>query len=79
MLEWWINRPWWLRLGIAYALIILGLIVAIVGFMGRGGDDPLANHFSARELQGGVVATILGVALAVIGDRSDSEKNGYRF
>lgn len=75
MLQWWLNRPSWLRQTIGWIILIFGIVTIVVPIFS---DHPTLSR-TGRGGAGGFVFVGLGLALVVLGGKSDAEKNRYHF
>ena len=80
MLGFWTDLPWWVRLGLGLAVTAVGVVIVIKCVHGGGGSVTLfVDDVSKYQLLLGFAITGIGFGMLMIGGRSDSEKNGYKF
>ncbi len=73
MLEWWMDLPAWLRVTMGLVTMAAGGLVLWAGMSGALMPGRRVVFYGAFGLIGA------GLAMVVIGEKSSSEKNGYRF
>lgn len=78
MLDWWSDLPWWLRLGVAFAIIALGIVVVLTSTRHMVGELIVDDPGRYQMILGFAIMGI-GLGMAFIGGKSDSEKKGYKF
>jgi hypothetical protein len=78
MLDWWSDLPWWLRLGIAFAIMALGIVIVLSSTRHQVGAI-IVDDVGRYEMIVGFAVTGIGLGLAFIGGKSDAEKKGYKF
>ena len=74
LIEWWSERPPWLRTTIALIIMAVGLWLV---YIATSADDEHYND--RRAIHAGMVFTLLGTILLLVGGKTEAEKKGYRF
>jgi hypothetical protein len=76
MLQWWLDLPAWLRMGISLIFLIAGAAIVLYGVL-----TPQEKMLPRErdEIIIGFMCVGVGLALLIAGGKSDAEKNGYKF
>jgi hypothetical protein len=73
MLNWWIDLPAWLRVGLGVVLLVAGGTVLWVWARAHS-VAPRRHILTLASVLAG-----LGCGMILVGGKSNSERNGYRF
>lgn len=71
MLEWWMELPAWLRMTLGVVLMVVGGLILWAQIASDAGNR--------RAYTWPIAMCGLGFAMVMVGGKTDSEKNNYRF
>jgi hypothetical protein len=82
MFDFWSDRPWWMRLIVAFGVMGYGvywIVCSIHGTHHKPDEMMSVDDLNRYQLLVGFAITGIGFGLAMVSGRTDSEKNGYKF